>query len=233
VASSFFLLDLGATRLGFGSLLGWIILDFGCGPLTLGIALAWHSASTAQIPHSDSLPLLSLIGIERSQAMIDQAERFAQRSGLFHQASTPLFLSSFLQTEDICYLIDCHLSAVTAHEAAIILNFCYFFESRSLDVNQLADVVNLLVKTYSRTPIWILYQNPTDSRLGAKWRAFKSQLRGFRQVAADCTIPRYFNTTNRKGQVVPIKLSYEVLRYRPIQNILRPTSAAPRGLHAR
>src|SRR5260370_2481263 len=37
VASSFFLLDRGTTCLGLGSPMGWIILDFGCGPLTLGV----------------------------------------------------------------------------------------------------------------------------------------------------------------------------------------------------
>jgi hypothetical protein len=99
-ASTCYVFDTGA-KLGLAEPGDWIVLDFGSGPATLPVALAWLKAQDGQSIGASAKPLLNYIGIERSKEMREKAKSVARESGLFHKDSDFGFGKSFDDANEI------------------------------------------------------------------------------------------------------------------------------------
>jgi hypothetical protein len=192
---------------------GTVLIDFGAGPLTLGLGLAWDflvHCGTGK----DSRPVLRYIGIEKSRFMTAKAEAVVERSGLFDSSSRFCFVESFRDHQKLCSLIDA--SGDTAgKERTIILNFSYFLASYSLDVNCLLDIVHVLFRTYATDDFWIVYQNPLGPGFAERWAMFKEGCGRVGIFPAEGDSLWYPNVTNRPEDICRVKLDYELLRRHP------------------
>jgi hypothetical protein len=193
---------------------GTVLLDFGSGPLTLPVALAWHNISNGQ-GRIGRPAVLNYVGIEKSKAMTAKAASFAEHKGLFDRASRFSFVESFIHHQEICRCLDAWLGLVPQGPATVVLNFSYFFASHSVNPTEVLEVVRLLLRRYERCAFWIVYQNPCHSGLAQKWLTFKAGLRGFHEMANPPNSLAYLNITNRVGDVARINLDYALLRKAP------------------
>ena len=131
-----------------------VFIDFGCGPLTSGIAF-WATSSHTNITY---------IGIDRSEAMLKKAKDI-NRNGLFQDTHRPFFekehfLTDFVQLPP--YLERVEIG--NPNNALIILNFCYILASHTFDDNEKLDsligVINRVVNEYEKYKICFVYQIP-------------------------------------------------------------------------
>lgn len=193
-----------------------IFIDFGCGPLTSAIALAWYSAQVGK-----PKPNVNYIGIERSQAMISKAKEFSKSSALFSPNSQFHFIKDYTDAHTLTHRIYQHTTF--SRDSWVILNFSYFFASPWLDSEKLAAVVNHLFKKFSSYRFCILFQNPPGLGLNRKWLQFKNALIPSFQCLAGNSMDVY-NAVKYNEYLVdslyqqqwncskpPIKLYYEVL----------------------
>ena len=68
----------------------------------------------------------------------------------------------------------------------IIFNFCYFFSSPTLDINNLSDVLIQIMKERNQHKICLIYQNPDHRSLSGarrlklygRWEKLKTNLSG-------------------------------------------------------
>jgi hypothetical protein len=190
---------------------GAVYLDFGSGPLTLPVALAWHNIASGQ-GRIGRPAVLNYVGIEKSAAMIAKAATFAEHKGMFGRSSRFSFVETFTNHQEICRCIDACFGQTLQGLATIVLNFSYFFASHSVNPTEVLEVVRLLVRRYERSAFWIVYQNPRHSGFAQKWRTFKAGLRDFQAMAAPPNSLAYLNITNRRGDVAQIDLDVGVLR---------------------
>ena len=125
-----------------------VFIDFGCGPLTSGIAF-WAFARQSNIIY---------LGIDSSQAMQAKAQAVNQYGPFQNRGS---FFSRF-------ELISCHtqltklLGNIISRDDKILIvfNFCYFLASRTLDISDLFDVMARIVREYSNHNMCMMNQNP-------------------------------------------------------------------------
>ena len=61
-------------------------------------------------------------------------------------------------------------------DTLIIFNFCYFLESRTLDIDRLARGVSDLISQHDRYKFSIVYQDPIGDGFQQKWYRFKNQM---------------------------------------------------------
>jgi hypothetical protein len=191
-----------------------VVIDFGCGPLTLGVALAWFLKGEGGQEERSPCPALRFIGIERSREMVTRAEAFAAGSGLFAPASSFRFVGTFEEYGTLSEMIDSLAADRSVGPSTLVLNFSYIFSSDSLDVGRLIDMVQSLLRQYWHSAIWVVYQNPRGLP-AMKWETFRTGIGGLEQIAAGDADPAYLNITNRPGDVLGIKLTYALLRRPP------------------
>lgn len=152
-----------------------IFIDFGCGPLSSGIALTRYY-SESQESQGESIKF-HYIGIDKSEAMLRKAREFSLYPGLFHSSSTFDFfnprdprLQPFYQT-----LVSC-IDKYNYQDNLIILNFSYFFASPSLDASKLVNFIQSLLEKYQSSEVCLMFQNAQGSRFNEKWHLFKNQV---------------------------------------------------------
>lgn len=150
-----------------------LFVDFGCGPLSSGIALAEHYLKS-QANTREKINF-NYIGIDQSDSMLMKAEKISLESSLFHSGSTFNFfnpydrnISPFRRTLFSC--IDSYINET----ALIILNFSYFFASGLLDVSKLIYFVQNILDKYQFTQICLVFQNPQGGSVNDKWNLFKN-----------------------------------------------------------
>lgn len=115
-----------------------IFIDFGCGPLTSGIAF-W--ASTRQ--YSD----ITYVGIDSSQGMRDKARKI-NRHGPYE--SVPFFRKGRVTSDwnRLFQSLDDYI--MRGDQTQIIFNFCYLFASNTLDIENLSNVLIQIVEKYNQ-----------------------------------------------------------------------------------
>ncbi|WP_341735250.1 hypothetical protein [Microcoleus sp. CAWBG640] len=187
-----------------------VFIDFGCGPLTSGVALAWYYRSLDKDKQLD----FHYIGIDNSEAMIRKATEISQRQAW--RGCTFNFLESYEDHDYILKLIATYLSSGKYQDYLIVLNYSYLFASSTLDVSNLAQLVEKILDTNKSHKICLFYQNPIPGFLNSKWDEFKSK--SFFQkklcpVVEQKAILSYRNTTGRvkEGEFTEIKLHFETL----------------------
>lgn len=185
-----------------------VFIDFGCGPLTSGVALAcyYHSIDPNK-QHN-----FHYIGIDNCEAMIRKARKISIRAG-WRDCSFEFF-NSYKSHKDILESLDRYLSSGKYKEYLIVLNSSYLFASSTLDISNLAQLVKKILNNNQYHKICLLYQNPSLDSLNSKWNEFKSFFPELRTLVVDKEAKlRYRNTTGkiRKSEFTEIDLYFETL----------------------
>lgn len=149
-----------------------VFIDFGCGPLTSGIAF-WASARWNDITY---------LGIDNSQAMLDKAERINQYGP--NRYGVPFFrnFKGLYDCNQLIQVLDNYIEK--GDETQLIFNFCYFLASETLDINNLSESLTRIMVEYGQHKICLVYQNPDHRplsgpsrlRLYGKWEKLKTDL---------------------------------------------------------
>ena len=174
-------------------------VDFGCGPLTSGIAF-WALTGQRNITY---------LGIDSSQAMRDKAKEINQYGP--SQYRDPFF-SRFELMSDYTQLTGLLDNAITvADKTLIIFNFCYFLASRTLDISALSDIIAQIVERYSSHNVCIVYQNPVSSSLSTNWRILKANLSRFRSIITQSNIQQFRYHRLNDGSHHDVRVYYDIL----------------------
>ena len=153
-----------------------VLIDFGCGPLTSGIAF-WAFARQCKIIY---------LGIDSSQAMLEKAKEINQYGP--NQYGVPFFstFEAISNYSELTKILARYIS--TDEKTSIIFNFCYFLASRTLDVRHLSDVINQIVEKYSKHQMCVVYQNPDLSSLHENWETLRNDFTGFRSRVIESSV---------------------------------------------
>ena len=182
-----------------------VFIDFGCGPLTSGVALAGYYRSLDKDKPLD----FHYIGIDNSEAMICKATEISQLPAW--RGCTFKFWESYEDHVYILNLIASYLSSGKYQDYLIVLNYSYLFASSTLDVSNLAELVKKILDNNKSYKICLLYQDPVF--LKSKWDKFKSSFPKLCTVVAQEEKLRYRNTTGkiREIEFTPIQLYFETI----------------------
>ena len=147
-----------------------IFIDFGCGPLTSGIAF-WAAAGGGGN--------VTYIGIDSAQMMLTKA-REINGCSYYPEFEVPFYPDvRFSLISDYDHQLSQMLNNLlmwNSGGAMIIFNFCYFLQSRTLEIENLATLITDLVDKYGNYKIFIVYQDPVGGIFQQKWDNFKSRL---------------------------------------------------------
>ncbi len=158
-----------------------IFIDFGCGPLTSGIAF-WASARQSDMIY---------LGIDSSQAMLNKAKEI-NRYG--PNKNREPFFRNFQAIDDyhkLISLLDYYIKKGDGTQ--IIFNFCYFLASRTLDISDLSECLTQIVEKYHQHKMCMVYQNPCYSPLHNNWTFLKENLSMFTSSATESNIELCYN----------------------------------------
>lgn len=157
-----------------------VFMDFGCGPLTSGIAF-WTFARQSDIIY---------LGIDSSRAMRAKAYAVNQYGPYQNKDS---FFSRFELISYHTQLIKLLDNIISKDDKILIIfNFCYFLASRTLDISDLSDVMARIVREYSNHKMCMMYQNPDLPQLHENWEILKANLSGFRSRIIESSIQWFF-----------------------------------------
>jgi hypothetical protein len=188
-----------------------VFLDFGCGPLTSGVSLAWHHLT--EHPNDEEGLLFHYIGIDRCEAMMAHAQEASKVGGLFHKNSTFDFVTPAQSLETIPHLVGKYRSLVGGKALTIILNCSYLFASHQLQEGGLISFVSGLVRNHlASDKVCLVFQNPYSDGLNTKWERFKNGVKELQGLSKNREVVYYWDVTGRDhGQLTPIKLRREFL----------------------
>jgi len=158
-----------------------LFIDFGCGPLTSGLAFA-HIQK-----HKINEINFHYIGIDKAKSMLTKAKEFSSDENFLGCKFD--FLESY--GNDTLLSLMSKYRLLNHPSQLVILNFCYFFASKSLNVNELVITIKNILTKYNRTQVYIVFQNPrtTDADINAKWYEFIKLLPEF-TTRIDCPLTK-------------------------------------------
>ena len=187
-----------------------VFIDFGCGPLTSGIAFRIFAGQCN----------ITYLGIDSSQTMLDKAGTINKygpntyREPFFHKIAL---------IRDYAYLSRLLRKYIeNGDRTQIICNFCYFFSSPTLDLENLSNVLIQIMKQYNQHKIRLIYQNPDHRSLSrsrrlklfGKWEKLKTNLSVFRNQAPQSGLETFSYNRLINGLLHDnAKVYYEILRY--------------------
>lgn len=184
-----------------------VFVDFGCGPLTSGIAFWAAFAGQRDITY---------FGIDSSQGMRDKAKEI-NRHGPY--GSEPFFRKGGVLSDwnRLSQFLDNYI--MRDDQTQIIFNFCYFLASKTLDIRDLSDCLTQIAVEYSQHKMCLVYQNPIKSPdLHRNWRTLTGKFSTFRSRIPQPNIEDFscdwFRLQN--GQLIwrksfPIDLYFDIL----------------------
>ncbi|MYB63233.1 hypothetical protein F4083_05885 [Candidatus Poribacteria bacterium] len=147
-----------------------VFIDFGCGPLTSGIAF-WAATSQHNITY---------IGIDSSTSMCNKAFTINQH-GPYRYSSSPFFENVYLITnyQDLPRFMN-SIEMGNPDDTHIIFNFSYFLQSYTFsnpaNIKHLSEIINLLTSQSEDSKICLVYQDPVVPAFQRRWYALKSFL---------------------------------------------------------
>ncbi len=188
-----------------------VFIDFGCGPLTSGIA--FHAFAGQRD--------ITYLGIDSSRTMLNKAvtinkygpneykEPFFDKFALIHDYSydgLTKLLGKYIENGD---------------GTQLIFNFCYFFSSPTLDVNNLSDVLIQIMKEHSQHKVCFIYQNPAHQSLSGarrlklygKWEKLKTRLSMFKSQVTESNVETFSYCRLINGLRHNSTVYYEILYY--------------------
>lgn len=135
-------------------------IDFGCGPLTSGLAFQ-QSFVSIQNFHFD------YVGIDISTAMLNKAKEFSV-SGLFSRDTKFQFVKSLID------ISESYWESVFTLSNTVILNFSYLFGNLSKDdTEKLAIKINALLDRYPLNKFVLVFQNSAMEKRNRSYVIFK------------------------------------------------------------
>ena len=187
-----------------------VFIDFGCGPLTSGIAFQTFAGQGD----------IAYLGIDSSQTMLNKAAAINQYGP--NKYRNPFFdkIALIRDYNGLTGLLDKYIEK--DDRGQIIFNFCYFFSSPTLDINNLSDVLIQIMKAYNQHKMCLIYQNPDHRSLSGsrrfklydKWEKLKTNLSTLRSPAIQSDVEtfsycRLINDLTHNNA----KVYYEILCY--------------------
>ncbi len=152
-----------------------IFIDFGCGPLTSGIAFWAAARGTRQID-------ITYVGIDNSQTMLSMAKKMNQyghdESGRsnepFYQEGQLYLISNYEGLPEL--LADIGINVGNSDDVLIIFNLCYFLQSKTFrDPSNIEKLGTLLeLANYLGAKICVVYQDPVGRGFQERWHNLKS-----------------------------------------------------------
>ena len=186
-----------------------VLVDFGCGPLTSGIAFWAAFAGQRDITY---------LGIDSSEAMVYKAQeinRYGPYGGepfiptekgrlIFRYSRLLEYLDYYIATDD---------------QTQIIFNFCYFLASHTLDINDLFNILIPIIKKYSQHKMFVVYQNPPiplghnlqSSYLHKNWYFLKTQLPAFHSQITQSNTEQFCYDSLIDGLPVTLNFYFDLL----------------------
>lgn len=184
-----------------------VFVDFGCGPMTSGLALADFYGDTAFGKKLN----LSYIGIDYCEPMLKKAKEFSEYEGLFGSDSSFLFVNSW---RDLDFEL---LRSYLSGDGHMVLNFSYFFGQALKDdlLADISDFVKRIKAEFKRNKVWIVYLNASYPGANQRYRLFKKSLGLRTSIRNFARVPTRFMQNRNVGQLeyrVSAKdnISYEV-----------------------
>ena len=188
-----------------------VFIDFGCGPLTSGIAFRAFAGQND----------ITYLGIDSSRTMLDKAATI-NRYGT-NKYKDPFFdkfaLIGDYSYNDLTKLLDKYIG--NGDRTQIIFNFCYFFSSPTLDINNLSDVLIRIMKAHNQQKMCLIYQNPDHRSLSGarrlklygKWEKLKTNLSVFRSQVPQSNLETFSYCRLINGLLHNSNVYYEMLCY--------------------
>lgn len=185
-----------------------VFIDFGCGPLTSGIAFRTFAGTND----------IAYFGIDSSQTMLDKAASINKYGP--DRYKEPFFdkLELSRDAADLTKLLDKHIE--NGDETQILFNFCYFFSSPTIDINNLSNALIQIVEKYSQHKMCFVYHNPDHrslSRSGSlkmygKWEKLKTNLSAIRSQTTQSDVEAFSYCRLINGSLHNnAKVYYEIL----------------------
>jgi len=135
-------------------------IDFGCGPLTSGLAF---NQSFISIPNFH----FDYVGIDISSAMLNKAKEFSE-SDLFSRDTRFQFVKTL---NDIS---ESYFESIFTLSNTVILNFSYLFGNLSKDdTERIAEKVNTLLDKYPLNKFVLVFQNSSLEKRNRSYVIFK------------------------------------------------------------
>ena len=190
-----------------------VFIDFGCGPLTSGIAF-WAAF--------ESLRDVTCIGIDKSGAMRRKAaeiNRYGHGGRPFFTPGQGGLTSNCNQLHEV---LDQHIT--NGDQTQIIFNFCYSLardtlDTENLSIEDLSDLLNQIVEKYRKHKMFVIYQNPLipqgrdlqSSFLHENWYFLKTQLSTFQSQIIGSNTEQFSYDPLGGGQPIPGKFYFDIL----------------------
>ena len=134
-----------------------VFIDFGCGPLTSGIAF-WAATEQLNITYTD----LTYIGFDISEKMLDIAKKINKYGPDGDYTSDESFIKGWpiSKYDEILDRLD-RIEMGNHDDTLIIFNFSYLLAGETFkgDIRELIDVLQEAVKVNINYEIWMVYQN--------------------------------------------------------------------------
>jgi hypothetical protein len=135
-------------------------IDFGCGPLTSGLAF---NQSFVSIPNFH----FDYVGVDISSSMLNKAKEFSE-SGLFNRDTKFQFAKSLNEISENYW------ESVFTLSNTVILNFSYLFGNLSKeDTERIAEKVNGLLDKYPLNKFVLAFQNSSMEKRNRSYVIFK------------------------------------------------------------
>ena len=166
-----------------------VFIDFGCGPLTSGIAF-WAAAEQLNITYAN----ITYIGFDISEKMIDMAKKINECGPDGDHTSGERFIKGWpvFEYNDILDRLN-HIEMGNYDDTLIIFNFSYLLAEETFkgDLHVLINVLQEAVKENCNYEIWMVYQNVKG--FNRNWNKLKRDL-----PSINFTVPGY-------PKIVPVK----------------------------
>ncbi len=175
-----------------------IFIDYGCGPLTSGIAF-WNAARQHKITY---------IGLDISQNMLDKASEINRHSPLGN--SRPYFNDIYLkQNYELIPNLLKVIEMGNTTDTVIIFNLCYVLAPITFkgDIRRFIKVLHDAVQVSSEYKTCFLYQNPTNlTNAHTHWHTLRDEVMH----------NRYLTPQEFVGQSDNVGYKYELLMERSL-----------------
>lgn len=174
-----------------------VFIDFGCGSLTSGLALA-----SLYYDNEDEPISMQYIGIDIAESMLEKAKEFTETE-LFSPNSEFSFYSSWNLVPERT------ISEITQGNFFVIFNASYLFASSSLDERSLASFVNKIT-SHLKNKAYFVFQNPDKADRNEKYKKFKKDV--VHEIEASDTQKIYYkNNSNSTFEPSSEVVNYEIL----------------------
>ena len=188
-----------------------VFIDFGCGPLTSGIAFR------ALAGQRD----ITYLGIDSSRTMLNKAITINKYG--FDKYKDPFFdkfeLIHGYTYDYLTKLLGRYIE--NGDRTQIIFNFCYFFSSPTVDINNLSDVLIQIMKEHDPHKVCFIYQNPDHQSLSGarrlklygKWEKLKTNLSVFSSQSIESNVETFSYCRLINNLLHNSTVYYEILCY--------------------